>query len=96
MPQVDLVDAWEIWRDATSAPMPPRSPAPPSSTPPRLRLVRGAAARREPDPNEAELLAIKAGWTRELREERGTRWLLQHRQMLAAQWAEMIAVGLLP
>ena len=96
MPQVDLVDAREFWRDATSAPMPPRQPAPPSSTPPRLRLVRGAAARREPDPNEAELLAIKAGWTRELREERGTRWLLANLRMLKAQWAEMLAVGLLP
>ena len=69
-----------------------------SPRPPRLRLVRGGGDRGAAPTGrvEADLLALRAQWTRELREERGTRWLLQHRQMLAAQWAEMIAVGLLP
>lgn len=58
--------------------------------------MRGADAQREPDPNEADLLALKAQWTRELRAERGTRWLLKHRRMLEAQWQEMLDAGLLP
>ena len=69
-----------------------------SPRPPRLRLVRGGGDRGAAPTGrvEADLLALRARWTRELRAERGTRWLLANLRMLKAQWAEMLAVGLLP
>ena len=67
-----------------------------SPRPPRLRLVRGGGDRGAAPTErvEADLLALRARWTRELRAERGTRWLLANRRYLAAQWQAMLDQGL--
>jgi len=61
----------------------------------RLRLVRAPTSPASLDADDADLAALKAAWTEELRQERGARWLLRHRGLLDSQFEEWVDLGLL-